>query len=338
MNNFSTCSAGPMAGIDGSSKGGHKLQSSQVTVHQPWGRVSFGVCTDHAPREYEDLTVGRTGLTPQPGDSHSTSPEEDSDPEGNRAAKKEPPVVGGIKPLSPRRMRVASQTALRSGAPSASPEEKRAQAELRREVNREGARKLLRAVFPSEAVCERPVEDVRGAEEDVVEDSCDDGKEGGKDEEEEERLPRYPNFVSERVARYPKPKVPHEQFRENMKRNEHSRKMRKENKKVFDASREFERHWQKKARQDAGCACINDDVEQALRIVDSSSVPQDEEPDEHVSASEEEKKEEGLTAGGWPRTPGSMPWAASGIPGGTGWIGVVRQERKASTVADTASD
>ena len=63
-----------------------------------------------------------------------------------------------------------------------------------------------------------------------------------------------------------------------------------------------------------------------------------EDEDEHVSASEEEKKEEGLTAGGWPRTPGSMPWAASGIPGGTGWIGVARQERKASTVADTASD
>ena len=156
----------------------------------------------------------RTGLTPQPGDSHSTSPEEDSEPEGNKAAKKEPPVAGGIKPLSPR----------------------------------------------SEAVCERPVEDVRGAEEDVVEDSCDDGKEGGKDEEEEERLPRYPNFVSERVARYPKPKVPHEQFRENMKRSEQFRQMRKENEKVFDAGREYERNVQKKARLDAGCACINADV------------------------------------------------------------------------------
>ena len=85
-----------MAGTDSSSKGGRKLQSSQVTVHQPWGRVSFGVCTYHAPREYEDLTVGRTGLTPQPGDSHSTSLEEDSDPEGNKVAFKEPPVVGGM--------------------------------------------------------------------------------------------------------------------------------------------------------------------------------------------------------------------------------------------------
>jgi hypothetical protein len=91
---------------------------------------------------------------------------------------------------------------------------------------------------------------VRGAEEDVVEDSCNDGKEGGKDEEEEERLPRYPNFVSERVAWYPKPKVPHEQFRQ----------MRKQNEKFFDAGREYERNVHKKARLDAGCACINADV------------------------------------------------------------------------------
>ena len=73
-------------------------------------------------------------------------------------------------------------------------------------------------------------------------------------------MPRYPNFVSERVARYPKPKVPHEQFRENMKRSEQFRQMRKENEKVFDAGREYERNVQKKARLDAGCACINADV------------------------------------------------------------------------------
>ena len=90
---------------------------------------------------------------------------------------------------------------------------------------------------------------MRGAEEDVVEDSCDDGKEGGKDEEEEERLPRHPQ-----------PKVSHEQFRENKKRSEQFRQMRKENEKVFDAGREYERNVQKKARLDAGCACINADV------------------------------------------------------------------------------